>query len=57
MDKILFVGLFVMLMAWIYYIYFRTIEGTHKNKDVSKPLGCGNQEETESSGSESESFQ
>jgi len=57
MEKILFVVFFVMLMAWIYYIYYRTIEGTHKNNNMSKPLGCGNEKETESSGYKSESCQ
>ena len=57
MEKILFVILFVMLMAWIYYIYYQTGDGTLKNKTTGKPLRCGNEKETESTENNSESCQ
>ncbi len=57
MEEIFFVVLFVMLMAWIYYIYYLTDDGTHKHENTNKPLRCGNENETESSEYENESCQ
>jgi len=50
MDIILFVGLFAMLIAWLFSVTSKEDDRTQKNIYHGNSLECSNENETESLG-------
>jgi hypothetical protein len=47
MEKILFVVLFIAIVAGLYSVYFKKDEGTHKNETDNKVQECEAEETIE----------
>jgi len=49
MEKILFVVIFVMIVAGLYSVYSKRDDGTHTNETDSEVQGCEEEQKVESS--------